>query len=133
MAKKQKQTNEERLRKKREAERRRYARLKKKAEEDPDFCQELKEISQQKYLKRRGKKQIKLIGEMNQREQRLKRKQWRCNTQSMRQKRKETLQRQRETTPPNSSEEEEVLRNDPNVKKLIKKEKKKIRTRKIVN
>ncbi|KAJ8885218.1 hypothetical protein PR048_011414 [Dryococelus australis] len=112
------QSCEQRLKKKREAERKRYALMKTKAKEDPNLLQEMEEISRQKYKKRRLKKQVKLTAEMTARERRLKRKQWRKNTAFSRQR----ITFPQTNTPPESGEEELEI--------VVDKEKKKVGSKK---
>lgn len=74
------QSKEERLRKKREAEKRRYERLK----QNPEGAVRLKEKEKTQYAAKKRKGVIKPINKCTPRQQRLKRKQWRRCSQTYR-------------------------------------------------
>lgn len=75
MAKPKKQSREERLRKKRLAERRRYERIK----NNDDLWKEKQEKNRKNYLRRKAEKKQLQISEMNPGQQRLQRRRWRKN------------------------------------------------------
>nr|CAH7768590.1 unnamed protein product [Callosobruchus chinensis] len=79
------QTKEERLRKKREAERRRYYRLK----QDPVGREQLRQKEIAHYLKKKEKNVVKPIKDLNDRDKRRKRKQWREYSQKYRDKKRQ--------------------------------------------
>nr|CAI5851786.1 unnamed protein product [Callosobruchus analis] len=99
-----KQSREEILKKKREAERARWLRIK----SDPTKLAEYKENERQKYLKKIEKGQRKTINQMTDREKRPTRRKWREYSSSYRQKQavaKNTENYIHETTPPLSDNE----------------------------
>lgn len=105
------QTREEKLRKKREAERKRYQRLK----QDPVGREKLRQKEITQYLKKKEKNVIKPMKDLSVRDQRRKRKQWREYSQTYRNKKKRTqtendllIQRMHENTPPESGAEEDL-------------------------
>lgn len=75
MVKPKKQTREERLRKKRLAEKKRYERIK----SNEDLWKEKQEKNRASYIRRKKEKKQLPINEMNPRQQRLQRKRWRKN------------------------------------------------------
>lgn len=77
---KEKLTREEKLKNKREAQRKRYQKIK----NDPAAYEKQKEKERQKYLKKKMKGIIKPIAEMTAREKRSKRKQWKTNSRNYR-------------------------------------------------
>ncbi|CAH0727113.1 unnamed protein product, partial [Brenthis ino] len=101
MAKSKKQTKEERLMKKRLAERKRYEMIK----NNPDLWKEKQEKNRQSYLRRKQKQKQLPINEMTPRQQRLQRQTWRKNYRSyyLKKKReKRTIALLEENTPPQS-------------------------------
>lgn len=98
MAPKKKQTNEERLQKKREAEKRRQERIK----ADPELLLKEKEKWKKKYESRIQKGQIKLVNDMSRRQLKAQRKTW-----------KEKKRNQRETKKKNTEFEEYLQINSP--------------------
>ncbi|CAH0719498.1 unnamed protein product, partial [Brenthis ino] len=101
MAKSKKQTKEERLMKKRLAERKRYEMIK----NNPDLWKEKQEKNRQDYLRRKQEKKQLPINEMTPRQQRLQRQTWRKNYRSyyLKKKReKRTIALLEENTPPQS-------------------------------
>lgn len=101
MAKSKKQTKEERLLKKRLAERKRYEMIK----NNPDLWKEKQEKNRQSYLRRKQEKKQLPINEMTPRQQRLQRQTWRKNYRSyyLKKKReKRTAALLEENTPPQS-------------------------------
>ncbi|XP_022821191.1 uncharacterized protein LOC111361843 [Spodoptera litura] len=101
MAKQKLQTREERLRKKRLAEKRRYERIKNNAE----LWKEKQEKNRQNYIRRKEEKKQLPIAEMNPRQQRLQRKRWRKNYKAYYQRKKQeklTAAMLDENTPPQS-------------------------------
>lgn len=100
--KKKKQTREERLEKKRQAERLRYQRLKR----DPVKNAELKEKEKEKYIKKKEKGLIKSVKDMTEREQRAIRKIWREKTKKLRERRKQKSNQIAPPTPPDSDNED---------------------------
>lgn len=99
---KKKQTREERLEKKRQAERLRYQRIK----NDPIKNAELKEKERQQYQKKKEKGQIRSIHDMTEREQRAIRKIWREKTRKHRTRVKLQSTRNFPVTPPESDNED---------------------------
>ena len=75
-------SRKEKLKRKREAEKRRYGRLK----SDPEGREWLKTKEKTQYLKKKEKKVAQPISEMSKRDQRMKRKQWRINSAKYREK-----------------------------------------------
>ncbi|CAH1995725.1 unnamed protein product [Acanthoscelides obtectus] len=109
------QTKEERLRQKREAERRRYYRLK----QDPVGREQLRQKEIAQYLRKKEKEVIKPIEDLSERDRR-KRKQWREYSQKYRNKKRQIrmenerlVRRMHEDTPPLSEEERESLPTTP--------------------
>ncbi|KAL4712046.1 hypothetical protein ACJJTC_003713 [Scirpophaga incertulas] len=100
---KKKQTREEKLEKKRQAERLRYQRIK----NDPVKNAELKEKERQQYQKKKEKGQIKSIHDMTEREQRAIRKIWREKTRKHRARVKLQSIRNFPVTPPESDNEDQ--------------------------
>lgn len=96
--KKKKKTNEERLQKKREAEKRRQERIK----ADPELLLKEKEKWKKKYESRIQKGQIKLVNDMSRRQLKAQRKTW-----------KEKKRNQRETKKKNTEFEEYLQINSP--------------------
>ncbi|CAG9823958.1 unnamed protein product [Phaedon cochleariae] len=94
-------SREEKLRRKREAEKRRYDRMK----QDPEEREKLRQKERDQYSKKKEKKIIRPISQLNEREKRAKRKEWRQTSKTYRQKRKQ-IQIQNEfleqNTPPAS-------------------------------
>ncbi|KAK4887236.1 hypothetical protein RN001_003507 [Aquatica leii] len=74
----------EKLRRKRESEKRRYDRLK----QDPEGRAKLKQKEREQYIKKKEKKIVRPINEQNEREQRMKRKHWRKHSRAYRLKKK---------------------------------------------
>lgn len=98
------QSREERLRKKREAEKRRYERLK----QDPEGALRLKEKEKVQYAAKKKKGIIKPIDKCSPRQQRLKRKQWRQSSLTYRTNCKLKLQQRtllEHNSPPDSEAE----------------------------
>ncbi|CAH1154504.1 unnamed protein product [Phaedon cochleariae] len=79
-------SREEKLRRKREAEKRRYDRMK----QDPEEREKLRQKERDQYSKKKEKKIIRPISQLNEREKRAKRKEWRQTSKTYRQKRKQT-------------------------------------------
>lgn len=79
-------SREEKLRRKREAEKRRYDRMK----QDPEGREKLRQKERDQYSKKKENKIIRPISQLNEREKRAKRKQWRQTSKTYRQKRKQT-------------------------------------------
>ncbi|KAL3276308.1 hypothetical protein HHI36_024243 [Cryptolaemus montrouzieri] len=100
---KKKQTREERLEKKRQAEKLRYQRIK----NDPVKNAQLKEKEKQQYKKKKEKGQIKSIKDMSEREQRAIRKIWREKTKKHRDRVKLQITRNNPITPPASDNEDQ--------------------------
>ncbi|KAL3274298.1 hypothetical protein HHI36_015703 [Cryptolaemus montrouzieri] len=100
---KKKQTREERLEKKRQAEKLRYQRIK----NDPVKNAQLKEKEKQQYKKKKEKGQIKTIKDMSEREQRAIRKIWREKTKKHRDRVKLQITRNNPITPPASDNEDQ--------------------------
>ncbi|KAF5276899.1 hypothetical protein FQA39_LY06450 [Lamprigera yunnana] len=100
---KKKQTRDERLEKKRQAEKLRYQRIK----NDPVKNAELKEKEKQQYKKKKEKEQIKSINDMTKREQRAVRKIWREKTKKHRDRVKLQSTRNYPVTPPASNNEDQ--------------------------
>lgn len=115
MPKKKKIPEAERLRLKRECERKRREKI----NNDPQAKILLQEKERFKYLKKKEKKQVKSVKEMTTRELRGKRKQWRENTKNYRQ-RKRAEERLVPSTPPSSPDNlipEQLIAHRPNVQK----------------
>ncbi|KAH9639013.1 hypothetical protein HF086_012576 [Spodoptera exigua] len=101
MAKPKKQTREERLRKKRPAEKKRYENIKSNAE----LWAEKQEKNRKSYIRRKEQKKQLPINEMPPREQRLQRKRWRTNFKTYYLKKKQekrTAALLEQNTPPQS-------------------------------
>uniref|UniRef100_A0A8D8TC48 Uncharacterized protein n=1 Tax=Cacopsylla melanoneura TaxID=428564 RepID=A0A8D8TC48_9HEMI len=97
------QSREERLRKKREAEKRRYEKLK----NDEEGRKRLKEKEVLQYEQKKKKGVCVPIKKLSAREQRAKRKEWRTKKKDYRQKKKVERERQEAVVTPPSSEDEE--------------------------
>ncbi|CAL1291228.1 unnamed protein product [Larinioides sclopetarius] len=87
---KSKLTREEQLQKEREAERKRYYKIK----NDPAAYEEQKEKERQKYLKKKMKGAVKPISKMTARDQRMKRKHWKNNSRTYRIRSKNSKEQQ---------------------------------------
>lgn len=129
------QSREEKLRKKREAERRRYQRMK----EDPIGREQLRQKEITQYLKKKEKNVIRPINDLSERSQRKKRKQWRECSQAYRNRKKELrvqnenlIRRLHEDTPPISDQEEDhaIVPVIPNSSRRISANKRYARNRK---
>ncbi|KAK4880918.1 hypothetical protein RN001_004237 [Aquatica leii] len=100
----------EKLRRKRESEKRRYDTLKK----DPESRAKLKQKEREQYIKKKEKKIVRPINEQNEREQRMKRKHWRKHSRTYRLKKKlseNTSKYVEENTPPSSPAPAEEVEN----------------------
>ncbi|CAH0550451.1 unnamed protein product [Brassicogethes aeneus] len=95
------QSREEKLRKKREAEKKRYERLK----QDPEGREKLRQKERDQYSKKKENNIVQPISELSKRDQRMKRKQWRKNSTTYRLRKKQTENENHfleENTPPPS-------------------------------
>ncbi|CAH0558950.1 unnamed protein product [Brassicogethes aeneus] len=95
------QSREEKLRKKREAEKKRYERLK----QDPEGREKLRQKERDQYSKKKENNIVQPISKLSKRDQRMKRKQWRKNSTTYRLRKKQTENENHfleENTPPPS-------------------------------
>lgn len=110
MAKKKPMSKEERLKRKKEYERRRRERIKM----NPELTEALKKQKHEIYLRLKGEGKVKMVDQMTRREKKERRTRWKTNTQNRRARIKATREMEKWCTPPESSENEDNPDNDLN-------------------
>lgn len=113
MAKKKPMSKEERLKKKRDCEKRRRERIKQSAE----ATEALKKQKHEIYVRLKSQGKVKMVNQMTRREKKEIRKRWKINSKNRRAKIKAAQEIEKWNTPPESSENEENPDNELNIHK----------------